>query len=112
MGELADNLINPRAAKLALLALMRNSTATEMVLIQAYLNNVDSVAPEDKRITASKLPSLLSSKGRLTRLYSQVVANVAEILHRGGKPEYKQQPKFNLTTGEMTVDAPSDVPAS
>jgi hypothetical protein len=34
------------------------------------------------------------------------------VLHRGGKPEYKQQPKFNLTTGEMTVDTPTDLPAS
>jgi hypothetical protein len=71
---------------------------------------VDTIAPAPARPSATGLPSLLQTKGKLEKTYAQVTQHVYEVLHKSGKAEYKQQPKYNLTTGEFTVDTPTDTP--
>jgi hypothetical protein len=108
--QLADGVLNPQAAKLTFLSMMKSAAnAEDRSVLQTYIDNVDAIAPAAARKTLA-IPNVLQTKGKLAKTYSQVMLHVHELLHKSGKPEHKQQPKFNLSTGELTVDTPDDVP--
>jgi len=108
MLQLSDGTLNPQAAKLALLGLMRRSNAEDRELLQIYINNVAAAAPTEKRPTPFSILDNLQSKGKLSNLYKQALSSVLESLHKTGRQEHAQKPVINLLTGAVTVDAQAD----
>jgi hypothetical protein len=109
MSDLAEGLINAKAAKMLLLSNMSRVELADRSLIQTYIDNVDGLAPVAKQSTFQH-PSLLQSKGKLSKLFIQCVSNVMEQLHKSGKPELQQKPTYDLSTGKLTIEAKADVP--
>ena len=111
MLQLAEGVLNPQAAKLALLGMMRTSSSEDRQLLQIYIDNIAGTAAPEPRKTPFSFPGVLKSKGKLCNLYKQTLSNVLEEMHKTGKQDFSQKPVINLLTGAVTVDAKDDAPA-
>ena len=111
MLQLAEGVLNPQAAKLALLGMMRTSSSEDRELLQIYIDNIAGTAAPEPRKTPFSFPGVLKSKGKLCNLYKQTLSNVLEEMHKTGKQDFSQKPVINLLTGAVTVDAKDDAPA-
>ena len=113
LDMIVEGVITSKAAKLALMKLMRGAEAQELGVIQAYIQNIDCLSSEEDRKQTSGMPKLPGSmpdpaKGKLIRLYTSCLKAVRTDMHANIKNDQKQTMKYDLNTGAMILDVPED----
>ena len=105
MVDLANGVLNPLSAKLALLGLMKHTPTSDRPLLQCYIDNVGTLTAETARPKSNllNLPGALKSQGKLMNLYKHTTAQVLQQLHKTGKQEHKQNPVVNSQTDSILL---------
>ena len=96
--------------KMALLSLMEEASASERELLQIYIQNISELVPaaEKQGLAKLQMPGVLQAQGKLVGLWHSVVKHSRKQMHKQGKTEQTQTPTYNLMTGEVTVNMPTN----